>query len=73
MTSFYRYCVTFYNEAEGKEETRTGITAANSYSEATTHLASYYGDDNITHFMMECIGCDGVYECETQYLTPKFY
>lgn len=73
MISFYRYCVTFYDEAEGREITRTGITTANSYSEATAHLGTYYGDDNIMRFMCECIGADEVYECETQYLNPKFY
>ena len=73
MTSFYRYCVTFYDEIEGKEATKTGITVGDSYKDAADHLGSYYGDDNIVRFMMECIGCDEVYECETQYLNPKFY
>ena len=73
MMGFYRYCVTFYDETEAREITKTGITSAESYSEAAAHLASYYGDDNIIRFMCECIGCDEVYECETVDMVPKFY
>lgn len=73
MIGFYRYCVTFYSEIEDKELTKTGITSAESYSKAVKHITDFYGEDSIERLMCECIACDTVYECETQYLNPKFY
>ena len=73
MQAVYRYCGTFFNEIEETEVTKTGITFAKTYAEAADNIGSYYGDDNIVKLMIECIGVDSCYECETKDMDPNFY
>lgn len=48
----YRYTVTFWNEADCCETIETGFVCGDNYADATTKLATMYGEVNI---MMETL------------------
>ena len=43
----YRYTVTFWNESEGCEMIETGFVCGDNYADATSKLATMYGEDYI--------------------------
>ena len=52
---FYAYCVTYWEDAEGKTITVTGTTCGETFIEATKRVIDYYGDNNIDKLSLEVI------------------
>lgn len=58
---YWEYQLKIWNEVDSKEETRSGVVAADTIVEAMQEIEGYYGDEIMEVQMLKSI-TDGVFE-----------
>ena len=58
MSYIFRYTVTYYNEIDCVNESKSGFVVANSTTEATSKIINEYGEDNTLMFTL-CFFSEG--------------
>lgn len=57
----YQYELTYF-EDDGESSLRTGVTFANSLTDASANIQSFYGDENIDEISFEILYDTPIYE-----------
>jgi len=60
-TWYWEYQIKTWNSADSQEEILSGIVAADTFTNATSELEEYYGEDLMEIQMLKAI-MDGVFE-----------
>ena len=61
---YWEYQIKIWNEADSQEEIRSGVVAANTFTEAMSEIENYYGDEIAEIQMLKAI-IDGVFEFQS--------